>query len=96
MSGRYLGKKLGNMMGNLSKKAFLDFAVPLAKDVLFNLATKATSSILDKFEREIIVKVALRAGKEFFLFISNEDMNDIIKIIKLAKDAYVLMLLLKQ
>ena len=38
-------------MSNLSKTALLDFVVPLAKDVLPKLATKATSSVLDKFER---------------------------------------------
>ena len=63
ISGRYLGKKIGNMMGNLSKKAFLDLSVPLAKDVLPNLETKANLSILDIFEREIRGKGSLRAGK---------------------------------
>ena len=51
------------MMGNLSKKAFLDLSVPLAKDVLPNLETEATLSILDIFEREISGKGCLRAGK---------------------------------
>ena len=32
----------------------------------------------------------MRAGKEFTLFISNEDMNGIIKIIKLLEDSGVL------
>ena len=36
------------------------------------------------------VKGAVSAGKQFTLFISNEDMNDIIKIIKLSKDSGVL------
>ena len=35
-------------------------------------------------------KEAVRAGKRFALFISNEDMNDIIKIIKSLKDSGVL------
>ena len=47
-SGGFLGKTLGK----LSKKVLLDFAVPKAKDVLPKLATKATSSVLDKFEKE--------------------------------------------
>ena len=46
------------------------------------LATKATSFILDKFERKISGQGAVRAGKRFILFISNEDVDDIIKIVK--------------
>ena len=69
------GEFLDNMIGNLGKKALLDLAVPLAKDVLSklatNLATKVTLSILDKFKR-----------KMYSLFISNENMNDIIKIVE--------------
>ena len=68
---------LGKTLGNLGKK---DFAVPLIKDVLLKLATKATSSVLDKFERKICVLGAARAGKRFTLFIITEDMEDIIKI----------------
>ena len=45
------------------------------------LATKATSSVLDKFERKISGHGAVIAGKGFTLFISKEDMTDIIKII---------------
>ena len=30
------GKTFGNMMGNLGKKALLDLAVPLAKDICLN------------------------------------------------------------
>ena len=33
------------------------------------LATKATSSVLDKFERKVRAKGAVRAGKGFTLFI---------------------------
>ena len=41
-------------------------------------------------ERKISGKGAVRAGKGFTLFISNEDMNDIIKIIKSLKDSGLL------
>ena len=68
-------------MNNLGKKALLYLAVPVAKDVLPKLATKATSSIFCKFERKVSGKGAIRAGKGYTLFISNEDMNDIIKIL---------------
>ena len=40
--------------------------------------------------KKISGKVAVRAGKGLILFISNEDMNDIIKIIKSLEDSGVL------
>ena len=43
-------------MGNLVKKELLDLAVPLAKNVLPKLATKATLSVLDEFERKKLDK----------------------------------------
>ena len=49
-SGGFLGKTLGNMIGNLSKKALLGLAVPLKKDVLPKLAIKTTLPALNKFE----------------------------------------------
>ena len=52
-------------------------AVPLAKDILSILGTKATLSVLDKFERNISGQGAVRSGKGFTLFISNKDMYDI-------------------
>ena len=61
-SGRILGKTLGNVIGNLGKKALIELAVPLAKNGLSKLVTKATS-VLDKFERKISGKGAVRAGK---------------------------------
>ena len=54
------------------KKAFLDLAVPLAKYNLPKSGTKATLSVLDKFERKISGKGVIRSGKGFTLFISNE------------------------
>ena len=69
------------MTSNLSEKALIDLAVSLAKDVLPKLATKVALSLVDKFERKISGQEAVRIGKGFTLFISNEDMNDIIKII---------------
>ena len=46
----FLGKKFGNMMSSLDKKALLDLVICLAKDILLKLATKTTSFVLDKFE----------------------------------------------
>ena len=69
-SGGFFGKTLDNAIDNLDKKALIGLAVSLTKDVLPKLATKATSSVLDKFERKISGQGAVRAGKGFTLFIS--------------------------
>ena len=45
------------------KKALIDLAVPLAKDISPKLATKATSTILDKFEIKISGQGTIRARK---------------------------------
>ena len=89
-SGGCPGKTLGNMMGNLHKKALIDLAVPLVKDVLHKLATKATSFRFDKFERKISGRGAIRAGKEFPLFISNEDMDIIQTVESLEKSGLLI------
>ena len=60
----------------------------MAKDVSPKLVTKATLSTLYIFEREIRGKGAVRAGKGFLSFISNADMNDIIKIVESPEKAY--------
>lgn len=39
------GRFLGSIMGNLDKKALIDFTFPLVKDILSKLATKAISNI---------------------------------------------------
>ena len=44
------GRFLSNMMGNLSKKALMNFAVPVATNVLPKLA-KATSYVLAKLKK---------------------------------------------
>ena len=54
----------------------------MARDNLPGLVSNLTSSAITKFDRKISGKGAVRAGKGFTLFISNEDMNYIIKIIK--------------
>ena len=84
-SGGFLGKTLGNMIGNLSKKALLGLAVK--KDVLPKLEIKTTLSVLNKFEKKkkISGHGAEREGKKFSLFISNEHMEDIIDIAALLE-----------
>ena len=74
-------KALGNVMGKLGKKLLWHLDVPLVKEVLPKSAAKATSSVLDKLERKISGKGAARTGRQFTLFISNENMDDI-KIIE--------------
>ena len=54
----------------------------MANSVLHKLATKITSSILDKFERKRSGQGVVRTGKWFTLFISNEDIDDIITIVE--------------
>ena len=69
--------------GNLGKKVLKSIAIPLVRDNLPGMVRSLNSSAINKFERKTSGKGAVRAGKRFILFISNEDMNDIIKIIKL-------------
>ena len=62
----------------------------MAEDFLPKVATPATSPVLDKLEKKISGQGAIatsragavRAGKGPALFISNEGMDDIIKIIE--------------
>ena len=58
----------------------------MAKDNLPGLVSNYTSSAINKFDRKINGK---GAGKRFTLLISNEDMNDIIKIIKSLQNSRV-------
>ena len=44
----------GNMIGKIDNKELTQFAVPLAKDILPQFATKWTLSVIDKFERKTI------------------------------------------
>ena len=62
----------------------------MARDNLPRLVSNLTSSAITKFDRKISGKGVVRAGKGFTLFISNEDINDIIKMIKSLQDSGVL------
>ena len=48
-----------------------------------------TSNTIKKFKRKISRKGTLRAGRRFTLLISNEDMNDIIRIIPSLKETRI-------
>ena len=77
-------------LGNFGKKALINIAFPLARESLPGLESNLISNAINKFERKHSGKRAVRAGKRFTLFISNEDMDDIIKIIKSLEDSGVL------
>ena len=80
------GGFLRNMLVNLGEKVITDLAIPLTRDDLLGPVSNITSNEINKFKRKINGKGSVRAGKGFILFISNEDMNDIIKIIKSLED----------
>ena len=84
------GEIFCSMLGNFCKKLINDLAIPLARDNLPGLVSNLASNAMKNFEIKISGKGAVRAGKGFILFISNENMNDIIKIIKWLKDSGVL------
>ena len=78
------------MLGNLGKKALTNIAIPLAWDNLPGLVSNLTSNAINKFETKISGKRAVGARNGFILFILNEDVNDLIKVIKSLEDLGVL------
>ena len=84
------GGSFGSWLGNLGKRALTNIAIPLARDVLAGLVSNLTSNAINKFERKTSGKGAVRGGKGFTLFILNENMSDIIIIIKSLEDSAVL------
>ena len=84
------GGSYGSWLGNLGKKVNADLVIPLARYNLPGLVSNLASNAINKFERKISGKGAVRARKGFTLFISNEDVNDIIQIIKSLEDLLVL------
>ena len=78
----------------MGKEILTNIVFPFAKDILpgllNNFASNATSNVIDKLGRKINRKIAVRAGKEFTLFISKENMDDIIKIVDSLKKSGLL------
>ena len=72
----------GSWLANLGRKTLTNVATPLARDNLPRLVTNLNSSAINKFDRKVSGKEAFRTGKGFPLFISNEDIHDITKILK--------------
>ena len=77
-------------MVNLGRKSTANVAIPLAWNNLPRLVSNLASNAINKFQRKISGKRAVRVGKGFTLFISNENMNDIINITKSLEDSDVL------
>ena len=84
------GGSIGYWLGNLEKQALANIVIPLARDNLHELVSNLTLNAINKFERNISRKRAVIARKGFTLFILNEDMNDIIQVIKSLEDSGVL------
>ena len=84
------GGSFSSGLANLEIKALTNVAYPLARDNLPGLVSNSTSSVINSFIRKISGKGAFMAGKGFTLFLSNEDKNDIITIIKSLEDLGVL------
>ena len=84
------GESFDSWWSNLGKKALTNIAISLARGNLPGLVSNITSNAMNKYKIKISRKGAVRAGKRFTLLISNEDINDIIKIIKSLEDSGVL------
>ena len=84
----------GSWLNELGKKIETNLSLCFARDKLprlvNNITSNAASNAINKFERKISGKEAVRAGKGFTLFSSNEDIDDIITIIKLLEVSEVL------
>ena len=80
----------GSWLSKLGKRALINIAIPLGRDNLSGLVRNLTSNVVNKFEGKVSGKGAVRARKGLTLFISNEDMNGVIKVIKLLGDSGVL------
>ena len=82
-SGRLLGNLLGKLAGPLMK-----VAMPLAKNVLAPLGTSAAMSAIDG---SIKKKKKMLGSGTTTLIISNDEMNDILKIVKSLEDSGLLL-----
>ena len=56
------GGSFGSWLANLEKKALTNVAIPLARDNLSGLLSHLTSNSLNKFQRKISRKGAVRGG----------------------------------
>ena len=84
------GGSSGSLLGNLGKKVLTNIAIFLTRNNLPGLVSNLTSNAVNKTERKLSGKGAVRAGKGFTILNLNEDMNDVIKIIKSLEELGVL------
>ena len=84
------GGSCGFWLASLGHKTLTNVVIPLARDNLTGLLRNLTSNAINKCEKEVGRKGAVRTRKGFSLFILKEDMNNIIKIIKSLEDSGVL------
>ena len=80
-SGRFLGSLLSKLAGPLMK-----VAVPLAKTILAPLGITAAASAIDAG-----IKKKIHGSGTTTLIISNEKMNDIMKIVQALEDSNILL-----
>ena len=80
-SGGFLGSLLSKLAGPLMK-----VAVPLAKNILAPLGITAAASAIDAG-----IQKKIHGSGTTTLIISNEEMNDIIKIIQALEDSNILL-----
>ena len=69
----------GSCCSNFEKRTQTAVAIHLARHNLPGLLANWTANTINRFERKISGNEAVIAGKGFTLFISNENMNNIIK-----------------
>ena len=62
------GGSFGSWFANLGKKAQTNVVIPLARDKLPWFVSNLASNAMNKFERKISGKGAVRAGNRFTLF----------------------------
>ena len=86
-SGRFLGNLLSKLAGPLMK-----VAMPLAKNVLVRLGLTAAMSAIDgSIKKKMLGSGATKGAGTTTLIISNDEMNDIIKIAKSLENSGVLL-----
>ena len=84
------GGSFSYWLRNLRKKGLTNVAIPFGRDNMTGLVSNLASNTVYKCERKESEKGAVRARKGFTLFILNEDMNEIIKIIKSLENLGIL------
>ena len=72
------------------KKAVINIAILLARNNLSRLVSNLTLITINKFDKKIMEKEQSQQEKDLLYFFLNEDINDVIKIIKSLEGSGVL------